>query len=162
MFLLRMIFNTLPHARFCLYSWPQRECWQRTRACREEATLLPYVNTFKFLLPLLLIIYMGEGDNLLKIKRDKEESEKPPLLEVTHNSPPKAGSFWQWRGGRLSIIVLGQVEKQEHAGQPGYMAVLPATRASANTPHTVTETQSGTWGPALLSQQLTADIFYIS
>lgn len=111
MFLVRMIFNTLPHARFCLYSWPQRECWQRTRACRQEATLLPYVNTFKFLLPLLLIIYMGEGDNLLKIKRDKEESEKPPLTrgntQFTTQSRKlltvkgrKAINYCTWTGGK--------------------------------------------------------------
>ena len=42
-----------------------------------------------------------------------------PLREVTHNSPPRAGSFWRWRGGRL--LALAQAEKQDHAGEPGYM-----------------------------------------
>lgn len=100
--------NDLQHPAPCLYSWPQRERWQQTRACRQEATLLPYVNTCKFL---PLIIYMGEGDNLLKIERDKEESEKPPLTrgntQFTTQSRKlltvkgrKAINYCTWTGGK--------------------------------------------------------------
>ena len=69
------------------------------------------LNTFTVLLPLLLITYMGGGDNLLKIKRYKEESEKPPLTrgntQFTTQSRKlltvkgrKAINYCTWTGGK--------------------------------------------------------------